>query len=809
MYANNFKIALRTLLKNKIYTGINLFGLTIGIAAALLIFRMVTYELSFNKEFENYDHIVRLVSEATQVDGGKYYSTCTPLPAMDEMEAKVPQFAAFGRIMEMNTNLMIRDESQERSLQKYALGEDESPFFAEQDFTNVFKLNWLAGNEKTALTELATIILTKKWAEKCFDNWESAMGKTVYLENIIPVVVTGVVDNLPVNCDFTFPFLVSYETLKNNAKLFNYSGDWGSCSSSNQVYARLEDKADRTAAVSLLAMVGEKEYKNSSGKSGKAHIMQPLSDLHYNEDLNHSGSHRTSKSRLKLLSFIGFLILIMASFNFINLATAQATLRAKEVGVRKTLGSSRKELIGQFMSETGILVLVSVVLGANLAVLGSPLLKYVSDVPDHIPFLSQPKVWVFLGIIALVITLLAGLYPALRLSGYQPVRALNNNVSHESSGGAAVRKSLVVLQFAVAQALIIGTMITILQMDYIQSRDLGFSKDLIYTFNYNTDSLTVARQSALKQTLLQIPTVEAVSMSADQPLSGNTWKTNWRFGDRPEDEPYALSIKMADSDYQETFALQIIEGRYLMPSDTMREGVLNETAIKKLGFQNPAEAIGEHFTVGRYSVKLVGVVKDFHTHSLRNEHEPTVITTAKDEYSQAAVKIRNGDIPNTIAAIQTGFDKVLPEQIFGGSFMDENINRFYEDEQRLSATCRGLGLLAILISCLGLFGLATHAATQRVKEIGIRKVLGASVTGIISLLSKDFLKLVILAMVIAAPVAWWLMNSWLEDFAYRVDIEWWVFAAAAFVAVAIAFLSVSYQSVRAAMMNPVESLRSE
>jgi len=809
MFSNNFKIALRTLRKNKIYTGINLLGLSVGIAAALLIFRMVTYELSFNQDFENYNHIVRVVSEEIRNDGEINLSPCIPIPAMDEMEAKVPQFKAFGRVKELFSNLMIRGENSDIPLKKFALGEAEIAFFADKGFMQVFHFKWLAGDKETALTNPNTVVLTKKWAEKCFDNWENAMGKTVYLENIIPVVVTGVLDDLPINSDFNFPYLASYQTLKNNAQLFNYDNFWGSCSSNNQVYARLEAHADKDLAAKLLAEVGAQEYTNRNDKQRKKHVLQPLSDLHYSEDLHHSGTHSTSKSRLKLLSFIGILILMMASFNFINLATAQATLRAKEVGVRKTLGSNRRELIAQFMTETGIIVLISVILGLNLAVVAAPLLKYVSDVPDHIPFFSQPAVWIFLGVISIAITLLAGLYPALRLSSYRPVKALNSNIRHDASSGSSVRKSLVVVQFAIAQVLIIGTMITVLQMDYIQSRDLGFSKDFVYTFPYNTDSLTIARQSALKQTLLQIPTVESVSMTSDQPLSGNTWMTNWRFGERPEDEPYPLSIKMADSDYAKTFNLQLVEGRYLMPSDTMSEGVLNETAIKKLGIQNPTEAIGQTMVIWGKPLKLVGIIKDFHTHSLREAHEPTALITEKDQYSEAALKIRGSDIPTTIAAIQASFDQVLPEQIFEGSFFDKNINRFYEDEQRLSATCRGLGLLAILISCLGLFGLATHAATQRVKEIGIRKVLGASVTGIIGLLSKDFLKLVVLAMVIAAPIAWWLMNSWLEDFAYRVQVEWWVFVVAAFLAVMIAFLSVSYQSVRAAVMNPVKALRSE
>lgn len=812
MFQNHLKIALRTLRKNKVYTAINLIGLTVGLAAALLIFRMVNYELSFNKGFANYDRIVRVTSVVKTSEEGESYNVCIPIPAMDAIETTMSQFSAMSRVHEMWSNITVPNPSGGAPLKKFAPDQGQTAFFAEPYFFQVFDFQWLAGDATTALNEPGAIVLTKSWADKCFDGWQNAMDKTVLIDNRIPATVKGVVADLPDNVDFNFPYLVSYETLKSNATYFFFDEDqWGSCSSNNQIYALLNDALQFEAANTLLATVGKEEYSNEQGVQKRFHVLQPLSDLHYNENYSHSGHHRTSKSRLRVLGSIGVLILIMACFNFINLATAQASLRAKEVGVRKTLGSMRGQLIGQFMSETGLIVVGAVFLGIAIATACSPLLKYISDVPDTLPFLSQPIIWIFLAGTTILVTLLAGLYPALALAGFEPVRALKNNVSNSRFGGVAIRKSLVVLQFVIAQGLIIGAIITILQLDYIRSRDLGFSDDLVYTFGFNNDSTTVARQTALKQRLLAIPTVEAVSLNSDQPLSGNTWSSNFRYSTRPEDEPYGITLKMADADYQKTYGMELVAGRWVAPSDTMREAVVNETLLKKLGIANPEEVLGEHITIwGSRKLPIVGVTKDFHTHSLRQNHLPLMIITDKTLYSETGVKIRPGsDITSTTAAIKAAFDEVLPEQVFTGSFLDENIAQFYEDDNRLAATCKAFGVLAILISCLGLFGLATHAAAQRIKEIGIRKVLGASVSGILSLLSKDFLTLVLVALVVASPIAWLLMNKWLDNFVYRITISWWVFVVAGILAVLIAFVTVSFQSIKAALANPVKSLRNE
>lgn len=362
----------------------------------------------------------------------------------------------------------------------------------------------------------------------------------------------------------------------------------------------------------------------------------------------------------------------------------------------------------------------------------------------------------------------------------------------------------------IAQTLIIGAIITILQLDYIRSKELGFDKDLIYTFEFNADEQTRSRQQALKQAMLQIPSVNSVSFSSDQPLSGNTWNSNFRYGSHPEDERFSISLKFCDADYKETYDIQLLAGRWLTRSDTMREAVVNNTVLRKLGIRDPQEAIGQNLRLGGHrQLKIVGITKDFHTHSLRQAYEPLLMSTRKDFYWEAGVKIHSNNVNQSIASINKVFDEVLPEQVFRGEFLDEGIAQFYEDDSRLSLTCKGFGLLAILISCLGLFGLATHAAAQRVKEIGIRKVLGANLSGIIGLMSKDFLLLVIIAIVAAVPIAWFFMNKWLENFVYRIDIEWWVFALAGIIAIVISFLTVSFQSVRAALANPVESLRNE
>jgi ABC-type antimicrobial peptide transport system permease subunit len=786
-------------------------GLAVGIAAALLIFHIVKFESSFNRNFDEYDRIVRVVHTQKLNNGEQEMNVCTPISAMDAMENSIPQFEKMARIKEFWSSLTIPDPQSGRPLKKFSVGEGNMAFFVEPSFFDIFQLNWLSGDQQNALVTPGTIVLTKSWAEKSFGQWENALGETMMIDHLIPVTVDGIVEDLPPNCDFPIQYFASYETLRSHADMFFYNEGWGSCSSNDQVFALLNQNAAMKEVDNALSKIGAKEYsERNNGKQECIHMAQPLSDLHYNEELGNSGSNVTSKSRLRILSMIGILILIMGCFNFINLATAQSSLRAKEVGIRKTLGGQRKQLIGQFFTETSLLVLLAVVIGAILGHLISPWMELISNVPADIPLMGDIDVWLFLLIAFVGVTFFSGIYPALLLSGYKPIVALRKNQTAGKSGGSLLRKALVITQFTIAQTLIIAALITISQLAYIQKKDLGFQKDLVYTFSFNNDSASVAQQPILKNSLLQLPAVESVSFNSDHPLSGNTWGSNFRFADRPEDEDYSITIKFCDEDYQDTYGIHMVAGNWYTKSDTMRHAVVNMTLLNKLGIQNPVDVIGQDIRLGGSTMmKIVGVTEDFHTHSLRSEHLPLIMSTRKDFYWEGGVKIRPDQMATTTNSIRQVFDNVYPEQVFNGRFLDESIAEFYEDERRMSNTSKAFGILAILISCLGLFGLATHAASMRVKEIGIRKVLGSSVAGIVGLLSFDFLKLVMIALLIAIPVGYYLMQEWLQSFVYKIDLGWWTFVMTGLITIVIAFLTVSYQSLRAAVTNPIESLKSE
>ncbi|MCB0527327.1 MAG: ABC transporter permease [Saprospiraceae bacterium] len=810
MFGIHFKLALRNLSKNKLYAAINIAGLAVSIAASLLIFRLVHYELSFNGYHSKGDRIVRIYTASKNPNTGESKTCGIPIPAMDAMQESVPQFEAFARLHETWPTITVSDASGRLSDRKFNTDEDrELGIFTEASFFKIFDWPWLVGDPETALSEPNSVVLNRRTAEKCFDTWQAAMGKTVMMDNALLLTVRGVVENAPDNSDFPFHVIVSYKTLVQNPDQYFYSKEWGSTSTNNQAYALLHDAGQFDAAAAALATVGKEEYHNNKPGESKWHSMQRLSEVHYDSDLGSTGTHSVEKSRLWILSMIGLLVLVMACFNFINLATALAARRSREVGVRKSLGGSRGQLTRQFMAETSLIVVLSVAAGAIMAFLLSPLLKYVSDVPDALPFFSNPVVWLFLLLTVLLVSLFSGLYPALVLAGFNPVEALKNRITNRSVGGVSLRKSLVVLQFAIAQALLIGTMVTISQLDYIRNKDLGFTPNLVYNNTVASDSISAVRFDTYRQRLMQVPGVESVSFASDQPSSGNTWSSNFAMGRGSEDAPVHTSLKFCDPEYFDTYGLRMVAGRFLSPSDTLKEAVVNETMLRKLGINDPAEVVGKELRLGRKMLPVVGVVEDFHSHSVHEEMEALTLCSRREYYNVVGIKIRPQDMAGTTKKIRQVFDEVFPEQVFDGRYYDETIAEFYRDENRFSMICKGFALLAILISCLGLFGLASLMAIQKTKEIGIRKVLGASVGSVVGLLSRDFLLLVVVAFLIAAPAAWWSMRRWLDDFVYRIDIGWQVFVFTVLLAVLIAFITISFQALRAALANPVKALRSE
>jgi putative ABC transport system permease protein len=807
MIRNYFKIAFRNIARNKIYAGINIAGLAVGMAACLLLFLVVRYELGYDKSQPNYKKIFHVITQDKYADGISYNGG-VPVPALEAMRVQVPE-AQFAGINSIAGSQVTVGGNTENSFSDKKFIEKSGIFFCEPQFLQVFNYSWLAGNA-AVLKEPNTVVLTKKIAEKYFGNWQEAIGRFLKLDNAITLKVSGILDNVNEHTDFPLAVIVSFETLKKNGDGYNYYPEnWGGTSSNFQVFALLKDEAAASSIDRQLLQFSKDHYSSRGpGSSVKTNSIVPLSNLHFDKRFESFGDHITSRSTLWTLTLIGIFIIIMACINFINLSTAQAVGRSKEVGIRKVLGSSRKQLFLQVMGETGLVVCVAGVAAVLLSFLCLPLIKHVASINEQLSLFNGQTILFLVAIIA-VVTLFSGLYPSLILSGFKPVLAIKNKISSAKVGGISLRRGLVITQFAISQVLIIGTIVAISQMNYVRRADLGFNKEAVLLLAGNSDSSVIVKRNAFKQKLLQTPGIQSVSFTTDAPSSDNNWSTNFAF-DHRDGEKFQLSLKFGDEDYLKTFGLQLLAGRIYEKSDTTREVVINQTLVQKLGLKNPQEAIGKDIRLGGSPWRqIVGVVKDFKTSSLRESVKPLLIGANNKFYNLTAIKLRSSNIPQTQAAIQTAWNSFFPEYAYTSTFMEENINHFYQQENQLSLLYKIFAVLALLISSLGLYGLVSFMAVQKTKEVGIRKVLGASAGNIVYLFSKEFTILIAIAFVIAAPLAYLMMNSWLQDFVYRIHMGTGVFMIAIMISVIIAWVTVGYKAVKAAVANPVKSLRTE
>ncbi|MGC4035816.1 MAG: ABC transporter permease [Chitinophagaceae bacterium] len=808
MIRNYLKIAWRNLIRHKAYSAINITGLAVGIAACLLIFVVVQYELSYDKFQSNYDRIYRIVTSTKHTDGSEENNPGVPVPALAQLKTEIPQFEKITAIHSTYgsqvTALGDNPNSDVAASKKFI--ENNNIIFAQPEYFDIFSATWLTGNAKV-LTDPASIVLDKTSATKYFGDWKLATGKFLKLDNTVLLKVNGIIEDVPNNSDFPVKAFVSYEALKRYGDNYGYRDDWGNLSSSHQVYVLLPKKANLAALQKQMdAFVVKRGNPNARNK--RMEILQPLSAMHFDYKFGTLGDHSTSKTILWTLSLIGVLIIIMASINFINLSTAQAVSRSKEVGIRKVMGSSRGQLIGQVMGETLMIVLFSVILAVIIARLSLPYLSNVASVPNDISLFNTGTILFLLGVV-IVVTLLSGTYPAMILSGFQPVLAIKSKISSANIGGLSLRRILVVTQFAISQILIIGTIVAISQMNFVRNADLGFNKEAVLVLPSYTDSANLPRMKALKDQILQNPNVISVSFASDEASSDNNWASNFAF-DHKDDEDFPTFFKYGDEDYVKTFGLQLLAGRNYLPSDTIREVMVNETLMHKVGVKDPEKMIGKQLRIGGGQwIPIVGVVKDFKTNSLREEVKPLTITTTRSNYYTLAVKLRTNNISQTTSQLQKLWESTYPEYAFTSHFTDETIERFYRQETQLSLLYKIFAGIAIFISCLGLYGLVSYMAVQKTKEVGIRKVLGASVGSIVIMFSKEFTLLIGIAFIIAVPVAWYFMNGWLQNFVYRIHMSVGVFILAIVSSLIIAWITVGYRAVRAALANPVKSLRTE
>jgi ABC-type antimicrobial peptide transport system permease subunit len=776
------------------------------------LFSVVRYELSYDKFQKEYNNIYRIVREEKDPDGIDPGSGI-PFPARDALRTDFPNVTTGTLFASYGSQVTVPIANEQGGSPENKFIQETGFFFCDPQFFQVFNYEWLAGSP-AVLNEPYTTVLTREMADRYFGDWKNAVGKELKLNYALQrvnyaatVKVAGILEDVPHNTDFPLKIVTSFQTLKANAGPRGFPDRWGAVTSNFQIFMLLPENISASTMNGQLAEFSRKRYPDNQDLSN-LNFLQPLKELHFDNRYDNFGDHITSRSTIWTLSLIGIFIIVMACINFINLSTALAVRRSKEIGIRKVLGSDRWQLFGQVMGETAFIVATAMVLALVIAGLCLPFIKYISPVEESLSLFNWQTLLLSGGIM-IVVTTLSGIYPALILSGFRPVSALKNKITSATVGGISVRRGLVVTQFAISQVLLAGTIVAISQMNYVRNADLGFNKEAVYLINVNADSTVHAQSGAFKQKLLQVPGVKSVSFGSEAPSSDNASSTNFSFDHRP-DENFDIYRKFADEDYFTTYGLQLAAGRVYEKSDTVNEVIVNETLVKRLGLKNPSDIIGKEIRMGGAPWKtIVGVVKDFHASSLREEIRPMIIAQRADRYAVYGIKLTSTDIAKTRAAVESVWNAHFPAYAFTGTYMEENIAGFYRQEEQLSLLYKIFAGIAIFISCLGLFGLVSFMAIQKKKETGIRKVLGASVKDIVFLFSKEFTLLIIIGFLIAIPVSYYMMNNWLQDFAFRIKIDAGMFGIVILSSVVIAWITVGYISLKAAVADPVRSLRSE
>ncbi|HVK97175.1 MAG TPA: ABC transporter permease, partial [Flavisolibacter sp.] len=629
MFRNYFKTAFRSLIRNKTYTTINVFGLAIGVAVCLVLFLVVQFELSFDKFHKNNERIYRIITQFNDADGINN-DAGVPAPLPQTLRTDFPELEKLTAVLHSENNqVLITDAG--GNLKKFK--EEKGVFYTEPEFFHIFNFPWLAGDPKS-LNEPNSIALTREIAEKYFGSWQSAIGKTIRLNNRRDLTVTGILNTIPPNTDFQIKMVTSFSGSRRSK-----STDWASVSSDMGTYILVPHSFDVKFFNERLKVFGKK-YKPADVKH--IQLVQPLKEVHYDEDTGNFLRRTISEELIRGLLFIAAFILIIACVNFINLSTAQAINRAKEVGVRKVLGSSKTHLRVQFLTETFVIVLFSIVLALALTLVALPFVKNILQLPLFFSLTQNPEIiWLLLLLIP-VIVLLAGFYPAIVLSRFNPIASLKSKIVLASTRGFSLRKVLVVLQFIIAQALIIGTLIIVLQMKYFRNKELGFNKEAILNVTLATDSASALKFDIFKNRLLQNPAVENVSFSYASPADQSNWYSNFKFDNAEKDTDWGANLKWADQDYLSTYGIQLIAGRNIKKSDTASEFIVNESFLKKFNITDPQQVLNKKldFWNGSVTGEIVGIMKDFHAASLQDEIPPVVLGSAKENYYVAGIKLK-------------------------------------------------------------------------------------------------------------------------------------------------------------------------
>lgn len=810
----NLLLAWRNLWSNKLHSFINIVGLSIGISACVVIFLIVNYELGFNHNIKDGERIYRLYSNFS----GAFKTDNRGVPAaigafVKDQFSGLESSTAFHTYM---TDVTIPLKGDNKNFES-----ENGIIIASPDYFRVIEnYEWLAGSAENSLEKPFQVVLTRSKGEKYFGRMapQDMIGRELVYTDSLSVMVSGIVSDLPFRTDFNFTDFISYSTIEKSWLKENRSPDWTSTNSNSQCVIKVKPGVTDADVKSLTDKIS-KAYKDHSKDVGWIYTSkaQPLSDIHYNAVVGtfDNGLPAAHKPTLILLIGVALLLILIASINFINLETAQSVRRAKEVGIHKVLGSTRGRLVIHFIVKSILITALAVLLSIPLA---ETALNYFTEfIPKEVELhLTEIPVLVFLVVVTLVVGLLAGFYPAFILSSFLPVLALKNQTSlgGRTSRTSYFRQMLIVFQFTFAQVFIAGTLILGAQIKYMLNKDLGFNRDAIVTFETPWWEQTDGNRKALRNELEQMSEIGQLSMHSSTPSSNGYNSAIVKYDNGKEKIELNVYRKFGDVNYIPLFGIKLLAGRNLIASDTVKEFIINETYSKMLGFASPVDAIGKVLNYEDHDFPIVGVVRDFNTKSLHNPVDPVILANEMNNFTSFSIRLNAvgkpaADMKASMERVEAIWKKLYPDEKFKYDFLDDTIAAFYRSEERTAKLVGTATTVAILISCLGLFGLASYTTLQRTKEIGIRKVLGASALSIVNLLSREFLILISIAFIIAVPFVYFAGDAWLSRFAYRTSIGFTIFAATGVAAVVIAFLTVSYQAFKAASENPVNALRSE
>jgi len=820
MIRNYFKTSSRNLVRNRSYAFINIAGLAIGVAVCMMIFIIIQFQTSFDDFHTKKDRIYRVLTEYHHADAASIsYGKGIPFPMPAGLKTAFPQIEQVAPVYAShNDQLQVLDVN---GAPVKNFKEQSGVFYTGPSFFNIFDFPLLAGSY-TSLKDPNNVLLTKEIAETYFGDWKTAIGRTLKLTGSyrigaglfqsppIALKVSGILATIPANTDFQLKLVIAFGTDFTGDKIYGLQNpDWDGTSPDFGCYVLMPPNIS-VGNFDQQLRAYSREVQPPDNKD--SYIIQPLSAVHYDTETGNYSNKTISHELINVLWLIAAFILLIACVNFINLSTAQAVNRAKEVGVRKVLGSNKSQLQMQFIVEAFLIVTSAVVLAAAIAILALPSVNRLLEVSLSFNVLNNPAIILFLLTVTIVVTALAGFYPSIVLSRFNPVNALKSKLTMNTAKGISLRRGLVVFQFVIAQALIIGTLIIVKQMNYFMNQPLGFDKDAIVNIPFRPDSTGGKLTDYLRQQLLSVNGVRAVSFSSNTPVEdGNDIWSAFRYGHAIKEADFNAIVKFADDEYVPTYKLQLIAGRNLQPSGPTREFLVNESLVKSLGLKKPEDILNKKISIwgDRIKCPVVGVLKDFNDRSFRHDLAPLLIATNATMYRQAGIKLATANISSTMQSVKRIWEQTFPDYVYEYKFLDDKIESFYKQENQLAQLYKIFAAIAIFLSCLGLYGLASFMAVQRIKEVGIRKVLGATAANIVYLFSKEFIVLIMVAFVIATPIAWFYMHKWLQDYVYRIDIDWWVFAAGGLVAIIIALATISFQAIKAALADPVKSLRVE